>query len=110
MGDEVEGVDGVALREALGLVRDAPGPAEAGGVHPVREVVVGGARVLVDPAARGTHGGLGKELERDGSDDFLQTSSQADDHESRIEGGEHRRIRLESTQALVAVDDLDVET
>ena len=73
MGDEVEGFDGVALREALGLVRDAPGPAEAGGVHPVREVVVGSARVLVDPTARGTHGCLGQEVKNEGGDDFLQT-------------------------------------
>ena len=110
VSDEVEGFNGVALREALGLVRDAPRPAEARGMHPVREIVVGCSRVLVDPPTRGAHGGLGNEPERDGCNDLLEASPQADDDESRVEGGEHRRIRLQSTQALVAVDDLDVET
>ena len=73
MGDEVEGFDRVALGQTLGFVRDAPGPPEAGGMHPVREVVVGCARVLVDPAARGTHGSLGQEAQREGRDDFLET-------------------------------------
>ena len=110
MRDEVECFDGVALGEALGLVGDAPRPAEPGGVHPVREVVVGCSRVLVDPSTRGAHGGLGHESERDGRDHFLEASTQAHDDESRIEGGEHRRICLQAAEPLVPVDDLDVES
>ena len=110
MGNKVECLDGVALGEALGFVGDSPRPAESGGVHPVREVVVCCPCVLIDPPARGAHGGLWHESERNGRDDFLQACAQADDHETRIEGGEHGRVCLEAAQALVPVDDLDVET
>ena len=78
-------------------------------MYPVREIVVGSARVLVDPTARGTHGRLGQEVENEGRDDLLETGPQSDDHEARIEGSEHRRIGLQPTKPLVPVDDLHVE-
>ena len=109
MSDEVEGFDGVALDEPLGLVRDAPGPPEAGGVHPGREIVVGSARVLVDPTARAAHGRLGQEVENERRDDLLEAGPQADDHEARIEGSEHRRIGLQPTKPLIPVNDLYIE-
>ena len=90
-------------------MRDAPGPPKAGGVHPVREIVVGSTRILVDPTARGAHGRLGQEVENEGRDDLLEAGPQADDHEARIEGSEHRRIGLQPTKPLVPVDDLHVE-
>ena len=110
MSDEVEGLDRVALRQTLGLVRDAPRPAQTGGMHPVREVVVRGTRVLVDPSARRAHGCLGHEPECDRGDDLLQASTQAHDHEPGVEVRQCGRLRLEAAQSVVAVDDLDVET
>ena len=78
-------------------------------MDPVGEVVIGCLCILVDPAASSTHRRLGNEVPRDGSDDFLQTSSESDNYQTRIERREQTRVHLEAAEAVVSIDNLDVK-